>query len=141
MLLAGAPCAERACFVTAAEKCSAATGSLPIVDWTGMFGVDAKGRTEISAKPGEAGACVVTLDLVVTDFKPKTDIPRQKAIDRLNSSPRYHLKCVGTTEAASRLLRRARHRQGELLGARLVQPDPLLAAAARSKRAARPALP
>jgi hypothetical protein len=104
VLLAGAPCSERACFVTAASKCAATRGSLPIVDWSGMFGVEAKGRTEISVKPGEGGACVVTLDLVVVDFKPKTDIPKQKAIDRLNANPRHHVRCSGTTDEAVKLL-------------------------------------
>lgn len=103
-LLAAAPCADRACFLTAAEKCTPVSGSLPIFDWSGLFAVDATGRTDITLKKGESGSCAVTLDLVVTDFRPKTDIPRQKAIDRLNAAPRNHVRCLGTTAQVYRLL-------------------------------------
>ncbi len=113
-LLAAAPCADRACFVAAASKCTPVSGSLPIVDWTGMFMLDAKGRTDVVIKRGEGGACVVTLDVVVTDFKPKTDIPKQKAIDRINGSPKNHVRCAGSVEQAVQLLQQLGTREAGL---------------------------
>jgi len=99
-----APCTERACFVTAAEKCTPVSGSLPIYDWTGMFTLEAQGRTDIAIQKAEGGACSVTLDVVMTDFRPKTAISRQKAIDRLNAAPRNHVRCLGTPAQITRLL-------------------------------------
>ncbi|MBL8955071.1 MAG: hypothetical protein JNK82_30120 [Myxococcaceae bacterium] len=104
VVLAAAPCAERACLVAAAQKCTALDGSLPVVDWSGMFAIDAKGRTDVVIRPVEGGDCAVTLDLVVTDFKPKGDITPKKAIDRLNGSAKNHVRCVVRAAQAVRLL-------------------------------------